>query len=285
MDAVGVHAAVIATSANYRERLPNGLFRYCNLYAELAHRRHPDRFASITHIDHRLPDIDDQVAEIRNRPGTLAIRKAFREEDLPELRGGGYAKFFDAAAKHSVPVFVYIAGHLSDALPIARDNPNLLLIIDHFGLVQPPLQHADSPPWARLPELLALAVFPNVAVKFCGAPTLSQQGYPYRDVWPYLHSVIKAFGGDRLMWASDFTRCWSVNTYAQGLYFLRYTDELSENEKKLLLGATARRLLRWPQVPETEPEELIRLRRRAKELEEEQEVYAARSLPPFMRST
>src|SRR5437868_3319200 len=74
MDALGVKAALIHTSSNYREKRPDGLWRYYNQYAELAHRRHPDRFASITHIDHRLPDIDEQVAEIRTRPGTLAIR-------------------------------------------------------------------------------------------------------------------------------------------------------------------------------------------------------------------
>ena len=107
---------------------------------------------------------------------------------------------------------------------------------------------------------MALARYPNVAVKLCGAPLLSAQAYPFDDVWPYLAQLFDAFGFDRVMWGSDYTRLRLADlprgerprkrglTYADSLDFLRRTDRLTIEEKRLVLGGTARRLLRLPPV-------------------------------------
>ena len=246
MDAVGVSAAVLYGSSSYREVLPDGIVRYHNGYAEEAVAKHPGRFRAIAHVDHRERDLDERVAELRRRPGIVALREVFREGDLPALRAGEYEPLFVAATRHGMPLFMYLSGYLEDAVPIAAKHPNLRLVIDHFGLLQPPLRKPDSPPFMRLPDLLALARFPNVAVKICGAPTLSLEAYPYRDVWPHLRQVVDAFTPARLLWASDFTRCAPVHTYADAVLAVRYTDQLSEGEKEQLLGTTIRTLLNWP---------------------------------------
>lgn len=44
------------------------------------------------------------------------------------------------------------------------------------------------------------------AAKFCGAPVMSEEPYPFKHVWPFLHQIIDAFRPERLMWGSDFTR-------------------------------------------------------------------------------
>jgi L-fuconolactonase len=246
MNAVGVDAAILHTPEDYHEVLPSGIIKYYDNYAWEAIAKHPDRFAAVGHVDRRAPDVIDQVAAIRAHPGMLAIRIVIRERDLPELRGGGYDNLFKAAARHALPMFMYISGYLPDAVPVLANNPDLRLIIDHFGIQQPPLRKADVPPWRRLPELLALAKFPNVAVKFSGAPTLSLGGYPFTDLWPHLRAVIDAFGAGRLMWGSDFTRVAPVHCYADAVYYIRYASELSDSERREIMGGTARQLLRWP---------------------------------------
>jgi predicted TIM-barrel fold metal-dependent hydrolase len=55
-----------------------------------------------------------------------------------------------------------------------------------------------------------------------------------------------AFGTERVMWASDYTRCLPVATYAEDLYYLLHSGELSLSERKAVLGGTARQLLGWP---------------------------------------
>jgi hypothetical protein len=154
-------------------------------------------------------------------------------------------------------------GNLAAPDEVAGRYPDLTLVVDHFGMLQPPATERDSPPFRTLPELLALARHPNVAVKFCGAPALSQQAYPYADVWPELEQVLEAFGPDRLLWASDISRFWGrigfdtripngeeeydgKHTYGEALHYLRDTDRLSRSDKEWLLGGTVQKLLGWP---------------------------------------
>jgi predicted TIM-barrel fold metal-dependent hydrolase len=246
LDAVGVDAAILYTTQSYRQPRPDGSWEYLNDYSEEAIAAHPGRFAAITHVDQRAPDIDEIVAAVRQRPATLAIRVLLVDNDVPELAAGGYDGLFAAAARHSTPVFMYISGHIPEAGRVARNHPELLLIIDHLGLKQGPLRPPDDPPFRTLPQLLELAALPNVAVKLSGLPTLARTPFPFPDLWPPIHQVIGAFGVDRVMWASDYTRCLPIATYAEDLHFLLHSDQLSPAEKEAVLGATARRLLRWP---------------------------------------
>lgn len=248
MDAVGIGSALIATISDYNEVRSDGLVDYYNGYMEEAVERHPDRFAGAALLDGRLPEIDDLVAAYRDRPGILGLRARFREDDLGALRDGSNARYFEAAARHAMPIFLGIAGFLGDVGAVARDHPDTSFIIDHFGLPQPP-RAIDSPPFRRLPDLLALARFPNVAVKFSGAPTLSAEPYPYLDLWPSLGQVVEAFGSERLMWASDFTRLAPEHSYADALNLVALTDQLSPAQKADLLGGTVRRILDWPAGP------------------------------------
>jgi L-fuconolactonase len=173
----------------------------------------------------------------------------------------GYEPFFAACEKRGLPMFFWVARFPSAAIEMAERYPDLLLIMDHLTLKQGPTEPRESPPFRSLPQLLALARYPNVAVKFSGAPSLSEGAYPFDDLWPHLHQIVDAFGPDRLMWGSDTSRFAGRigtrtlaevpypghHTYAEALHFIRETDELSAGDKASILGGTARRLLGWPQ--------------------------------------
>jgi predicted TIM-barrel fold metal-dependent hydrolase len=97
---------------------------------------------------------------------------------------------------------------------------------------------APPQPFADLPKLLALAAHDNVAVKISGACTLSREPFPYRDIWNPLRRVFDAFGFDRCMWGTDWTRAVNVLTYKQGVDAFRVTDRLSDAERSALMGGT-----------------------------------------------
>src|ERR1700716_593816 len=59
MDSVGVDVALINSAQNFMDA---------------AVQRYPHRFGGCGRIDHRAPDVDEQVAEYRQKPGMLAIR-------------------------------------------------------------------------------------------------------------------------------------------------------------------------------------------------------------------
>ena len=89
-------------------------------------------------------------------------------------------------------------------------------MIDHLGLPQPQEPPAPAEPFADLPKLLALAAYANVAVKISGACTLSHEPFPYNDLWDPLWRIFDAFGLDRCMWGTDWTRAVKVLTYERG---------------------------------------------------------------------
>ena len=65
---------------------------------------------------------------------------------------------------------------------------------------------ADDASFADLAELLALARYPNVAVKATGAPSYSSDPWPYRNIHQYLKRIFDAFGPTRMFWGTDITR-------------------------------------------------------------------------------
>jgi hypothetical protein len=64
----------------------------------------------------------------------------------------------------------------------------------------------DDAGWSDIGELLALAKYPNVAVKASGAPAYSSEPYPYRNIHKYLKQIFDAFGPRRMFWGTDVTR-------------------------------------------------------------------------------
>jgi len=153
-----------------------------------------------------------------------------------------------AAAQHSLAVNMACTGRLDQARQLAARNPNTRLVIDHLGLPQPQQPPPPAVPFADLPSLLALAPHDNVAVKISGACTLSHEPFPYRDIWDPLGRIFDAFGFDRCMWGTDWTRAVKLLTYKQGVEAFRVTDRLSDSERTGLMGGTLQQIYNW-QLP------------------------------------
>jgi predicted TIM-barrel fold metal-dependent hydrolase len=118
-------------------------------------------------------------------------------------------------------------------------------VIDHLGLQQPFEPPVPAKPFADLPKLLTLASHDNVTVKISGACTLSHEPFPYRDLWDPLGRIFDAFGLDRCMWGTDWTRAVAFLTYEQGVEAFRATDRLSDSDRAALMGGTVQRVYNW----------------------------------------
>jgi len=104
---------------------------------------------------------------------------------------------------------------------------------------------APAAPFTDLPRLLALAAFANVAVKISGACTLSHVPFPYEDIWEPLARIFDAFGLERCLWGTDWTRAIKVLTYKEGVEAFRVTDRLSDSDKAVLMGESLTRVYNW----------------------------------------
>ena len=58
----------------------------------------------------------------------------------------------------------------------------------------------------------------------------------------------EAFGFDRCMWGTDWTRAVGLLTYQQGVEAFRVTDRLSEADRAKLTGETLSRIYDWPKA-------------------------------------
>jgi L-fuconolactonase len=241
MDAVGVDHAVIAP-------------RFDAELGAAAVALHPDRLSRVAMIDPDAGNLEAQVEDAKRMPGVVALRQVVADyagdRGVADLRDGKFARLFRAAEREDLPLFLLGPGFPAEMAEIAIAHPRLTLIIDHFGLRQYPPLKPDAPPLGKLPGLLSLAKFPNVLVKMCGAQLFSALPYPHADIWDWLRGVVDAFGAERMLWASDFTRLRMVppgepwrGTYGEALGVVRDTDALSAEEKALILGGNAARVL------------------------------------------
>jgi L-fuconolactonase len=240
MDAVGVDGALLVS--------PFSMYRYDASYAVEVFKAHPTRFRLIKPVDTTDPGCADTIAGWAATPGAVAIRIFLRDDVSRDPADPGINRALAAAARHSLPVNLACSGRLDQVGQLAARNPDTQLVVDHLGLQQPQAPPPPVAPFADLPKLLALATHKNVAVKISGACTLSHQPYPYKDIWDPLGRIFDAFGFDRCLWGTDWTRAVGLLTYKEGVEAFRVTDRLSDSERATLMGGALRRVYNWSQA-------------------------------------
>jgi predicted TIM-barrel fold metal-dependent hydrolase len=237
MDAVEVDGALLVS--------PFTMYRYDASYAIAVHAAHPGRFALIKPVDPNDPAVAETIADWASTKGAVAIRIMMRGDVSPNAADPGINRVLAAAARHGLPVNLLCWGRLEQAKALAARHPETRLVIDHLGLQQPFEPPVPAAPFADLPKLLELAAYDNVAVKISGACTLSHEAFPYNDLWDPLGRIFDAFGFDRCMWGTDWTRAVALLTYRQGVEAFRVTDRLSGSDRTKLMGATLQQIYKW----------------------------------------
>jgi L-fuconolactonase len=237
MDAVSVDGAVLVS--------PFSMYGYHASYALEVHAAHPGRFGLVKPVDPNDPAVADTIADWAATNGTVGIRVMMRDNVSTDPADPGINRVLAAARQHSMPVNLLCWGRLEQAAQLAARNPETQLVIDHLGLQQPFEPPPPTQPFADLPRVLALAAHNNIAIKISGACTLSHEPFPYKDVWEPLCRIFDAFGFDRCMWGTDWTRAVALLSYEQGVEAFRVTDRLSDSDRAALMGQTLARVYKW----------------------------------------
>jgi L-fuconolactonase len=60
-----------------------------------------------------------------------------------------------------------------------------------------------------------------------------------------LRKALDAFGAERVMWASDISANMTGESWAELLFAILANPDVSDAEKSLILGGTARKWLGW----------------------------------------
>ena len=237
MDKVGVDGAIFISAF--------GLYQYDASYAVEVQRAHPDRFAIVKPVDPDDPAVADVIADWKKTPGAVGIRIMLpKEAGRAARRSRASTAFARGRALRSSGQYPVLGQpgrrHRADRPP-SRDA------LHHRPSGHPAATHAAAPPqpWADLPKVLELAKRPNAVIKVSGACTLSQKPYPFPDIWDTLARVFDAWGFERCLWGTDWTRAFAVVNYEQAVEPFLRTDRLSDSERAMLMGGACAKAYGW----------------------------------------
>jgi L-fuconolactonase len=230
MTAAGVDRAVLVQ--------PMSAYGFDNRYVIDAARRHSGRLASVVILD----TADDPARGLRAMAddGVSGVRLfAIGNPTLSRLDDPEALRLCEVAAELDLRVVVTI---LSDQLPELRAMlerfPELTVVLDHCGF--PDL--SGGPPYAKAADLFELAALPNLSLKASGY--LLEQAERTGDPRDLVDLLAAAFGGDRLLWGSDYPQTHD-RSYAALLELGRAAcSRLSPAAQRGFLGENALRL--WP---------------------------------------
>jgi predicted TIM-barrel fold metal-dependent hydrolase len=215
---------------------------YCwdNSYVAHALRLYPGSFMGVCRVNPNDPAAPDHLSHwtmehgfhgVRLSPATDASGDWFAGPFMPPL--------FRRAEELGVPMLILTGpSRLADLARLLERYPDLDVVVDHMADCA--LDRPDD-----VQRLLDLAHYPRAYVKISHTWSISRQDYPWRDTYDLVKRVYQSFGGQRIMWATDWPVCLGRARYGQTLSVVR--DEMpfiSLEDREWVLSKTALKL--WP---------------------------------------
>lgn len=118
--------------------------------------------------------------------------------------------------------------------------PDLKIAIGHFGMV-------TRENWL---EQINLAKNKNVFIESGGITWLfNEEFYPYPSAIKAINEAAELVGYSKLMWGSDYPRTMTAITYKMSLDFIEKTNEISDENKRLILGENAKSFYCFADLP------------------------------------
>lgn len=132
--------------------------------------------------------------------------------------------------------------HLPQTIRFVDRHPNQIFILDHIA--KPRIRQGTISPWKE--NLTELARRDNVFCKLSGLVTeAAWQSWTEADLDPYLQVVLTAFGGNRVMFGSDWPVVLLSSSYRRWVETVRRSiSQLSEHEQERIWGKTATEVYR-----------------------------------------
>jgi L-fuconolactonase len=237
MDAHNIDGALLVS--------PWSMYRFDASYALDVLAAYPDRYRLIKPFDPARLDVAEDVEQWTSTPGAVAgrIMMGAPAADTPDL--DGIDRILNAAAQHSLPMNVLCWGNIELFAEVAQRHQSVQLIIDHLGILQPFNPPVPETPFAHLEDVLQLAEFENVAIKISGACTLANTPFPFPDIWPPILEIVAAFGIERSMWGTDWTRAVEIVSPSESVNAFRECHAFNVSDLEQLMGGSLARIYNW----------------------------------------
>ena len=126
--------------------------------------------------------------------------------------------------------------HATQIAELAEQFPGVTIILDHLG-------RSGEGTAADAANVVKLAKFPKVVMKYSGVNYSSKQKYPFADVKPIVRKLYDAFGPNRLIWGD----CgYDAAGYQQSADLLdSMFDYASAEDRARIRGGNSMKLYKW----------------------------------------
>ena len=247
MDYAQVSAAVVV------QELIDGLQ---NDYLKEVVGKYPDRFFVCGMADYLTPGFYEQAEH-------LIVEEGFRGMAIPghrlmtdtahvRLTDDEMMRMFKLMEAKGVMLSITLADgdeQVAEMKEVIGECPGLRVAVGHLGMANPPV----TPPWENPSwrEQMLLARHEHVMVETGGITWLyNSEFYPFPSAVRAIREAADLVGMEKVMWGSDYPRTITAITYRMSYDFLLKTKELTESEKRMLLGDNARRFYGFGQLVE-----------------------------------
>lgn len=246
MDYAGVQTAVLQNEHIYG-----------NLAAEFAAaaRAHPGRFVGLAQVEEAFAYTDAELERLEDEIGRLGMAGfyftttgMFRSGYEPMHSDPAYDPYWTFVERSGLPVFWVQSGR-SPVGTYEDEMRHLARIVERFPGIRHLLVHgvptslyADENDRLALPSIIGelLTHAPVSAEILYPIAWGGKQEYPYARAHTHIRQLLDRFGAGRFLWGSDAPNVDRYCTYAQSLtYFTRYSDYLSEADRRAILRDNA----------------------------------------------
>ena len=187
------------------------------------------------------PNFEDSLNAIAANPKLVGLRHVVQAEPQGFLDREDFNRGIRAMHGTGLVYDLLIAEHqLPESIRFVDRHPQQIFVLDHIA--KPKIAAGELEPWrSRIQELSRRS---NVYCKISGMVTEdSWSQWSIESLRPYLDTVVKAFGADRLMAGSDWPVCLVATNYTKWWEVLRnYFANFSDDERANVFGATAARI-------------------------------------------
>ena len=228
-------------------------------------KEHPTRFLGIGLIPEGHPNPADHMARLADDTGIIGFRLStfggprdiFAKMDVREFSA---YRIWECAAERDYVLWLYPNAINAHLLPyLIQTFPQVRVVLNHLGMTpgrgkfrwdelgRPQIQVTGYN--LAMHTTYRLARFENVNVHLSGQYAFSKEEYPYQDLAGWHRNLLNDFGSKRLMWATDFP--WILEEPGYGnltTLMEKLLPNLSDTEVEDIMGGTAKRVLRFPNL-------------------------------------
>ena len=223
-----------------------------NDYLELVQKKYPERFFCCGMADYRQHGFFAQAQELIEQRGFRGIAIPGHRLLGKPLTSDEMMRMFHLMEQKDIVLSITLEDgdrQVDELSEVISECPRLKIAIGHIGMANPPQSPCwENPSWRRQ---IALAQNPNVMIEMRGITWLyNEEFYPFPSAIRAIREVGDIAGYDKLMWGSDYPRTITAITYRMSYDFILKSSQLSDADKRLILGENAQRFYGFTNLPD-----------------------------------